>query len=86
MTRAEGQQRREYLQKRIQEIENQLLANDVSSGSYSSGGGSKGYTNRSVDDLERKIAFARRELARIEAKLGLRGSPDSIVHVKPRFV
>ena len=45
MTRAEGEQRREYLQNRIQELENQLLAVDASSATLSSGGGSKSYTN-----------------------------------------
>lgn len=85
MTRAEGEQRREYLQNRIQELENQLLAVDASSATLSSGGGSKSYTNRSVADLKEKIAFARRELARIEARLGLRKSPDAIVSIQPRY-
>lgn len=85
MTRAEGQQRREYLQNRIQELENQLLAVDASSATLSSGGGSKSYTNRSVADLKAKIAYARRELARIEARLGVGRSPDAIMHIVPRY-
>lgn len=86
MTRAEGEQRRECLQNRIQELENQLLAVDASSATLSSGGGSKSYTNRSVADLKAKIAYARRELARIEARLGVGQSPDAIVHIVPRYV
>lgn len=85
MTRAEGEQRREHLQNRIQELEDQLLSVDASSASLSSGGGSKSFTNRSVAEIREKIAYARRELARIEARLGVGRSPDAIVHVVPRY-
>lgn len=86
MTRAQAEERREHLRRRIGELEAQLLSVDAASASMSVGSGSVSYTNRSVADLKERLAFARRELARVEWRLGLRARPGSVVHIVPRYV
>ena len=74
MTRAEAQKRRGELKLRLQKLEDQLLETDTSSASISAGGGSKSFSNRSVAELERKIRYCKREIARLDAKLAGRQS------------
>lgn len=77
---------KEYLKQRKAKLERDrealvdaIAAIDTQSASISAGGGSKSYTNRSVDDLKRKIAFIDKEIARIDARLGLLRSIGRII-------
>ena len=74
MTRAEAQKRRDELKLRLQRLEDQLLETDTSSASISAGGGSKSFSNRSVAELERKIRYCKREIARLDGLLAGRSS------------
>ena len=85
MTRETLEQRKQTLEARLEALVDQLTEADTSSASVSSGAGSKSYSNRSVAELERKIRVCRREIARIDAKLGQRPSPGGIRTIYARF-
>jgi uncharacterized small protein (DUF1192 family) len=51
----------------------------------SSGGGSKSYSNRSVAEIERKIRYVKREIARLGALLAGRPAPGGIQTIYARF-
>lgn len=85
MTRDEAKLRLDELQARRNALVDQLTDTDVSSASLSSSGGSKSYTNRSPDDLKKKIKFIDREIANLEARLGLRSNPFAIKTIEVRF-
>lgn len=86
MTRAEATERRAYLKAKIAELEDQLLTADANSASVSAGGGSRSYTNRSVEEIKHKLAYARGQLAAVEHALGLRGdNPNAPRRVEVRF-
>lgn len=83
--------KREQLQARIDELirrrdalVDQLSAIDASSASVSSGGGSKSYSNRSVEEIKAKIRFIDKEIARLEFAVGIRRSPGAIEIIRPR--
>lgn len=86
MKRKDLELRIEELRKKREALVDQLADTDVTSATLSSGGGSKSYTNRSVEDLKRKINFIDREIARIEGLLGLRTPPSAIRSIHPRYV
>jgi uncharacterized small protein (DUF1192 family) len=85
MTREALEQRKLTLEARLEALVDQLTEADASQATVSSGAGSKSYSNRSVAELERKIRVCRREIARIDAKLGLRPSPGGIRTIYARF-
>lgn len=85
MTREEAIERKRTLETRLHELEDQLLQVDAASASVSSGAGSESYSNRSVAELERKIRFCKREIARLSAALEGRPSPGSIQTIYARF-
>ena len=85
MTRADAQKRKTELEQRRALLVDQLTAIDTQSASLSSGGGSRSYTNRSVDDIKAKIAFIDREIARIDYSLGLGANPSTPTTVEVRF-
>jgi len=74
MTREEAQQRIKTLEARRQALVDQLTETDAASASVSSGSGSKSYSNRSVAEIERKIRYCSREIARLSAMLAGRPS------------
>lgn len=74
VTREEAQNRKAQLEARLHRLEDQLLETDASSASISSGSGSKSYSNRSVAELERKIRYCKREIAKLGDMLAGRGS------------
>ena len=84
MTRAEAQKRRGDLELRLQKLEDQLLETDTSSASISAGGGSKSFSNRSVAELERKIRYCKREIARLDGLLAGQ-HPGGIKTIYARF-
>ena len=69
MTIEEKTNRRDELEKKRNALVDQLASIDTESGSLSSGGGSKSYTNRSVPDIKAKIAFLDGEIARLNAEI-----------------
>jgi len=70
MTRAEALlNRRRKLEARLERLEDQLLSADVSSATLSTGDGSNSYTNRSVDDIKKKINYCKREIATVDGQL-----------------
>ena len=83
MTRAECESELKKLEARRRELVELITAPDVQSATHSAGGGSDSYTNRSVDDLEKKLRRVNREIAKLEARLGRRSDPAAI---KPVFV
>lgn len=85
MTIEEKTKRREELEAKRNALVDQLAACDTTSASLSSGGGSKSYTNRSVADLKAKIEFLDREIAKIDAQLGVARDPSKIQILEPRF-
>ena len=85
MTREQATERKAKLEARLFELEDQLVKADVSQATLSSGTGSKSYSNRSVADIERKIRYVKREIARLNALLTGRPSPGSIQTVYARF-
>lgn len=85
MTREALEQRKQTLEARLEALVDQLTEADASTATVSSGAGSKSYSNRSVAEIERKIRACRREIARIDAKLGLRSSPGGIRTIYARF-
>lgn len=85
MTRADAQKRKTELEQRRALLVDQLTAIDTQSASLSSGGGSRSYTNRSVDDIKAKIAFIDREIARIDYSLGIGANPSTPTTVEVRF-
>ncbi len=85
MTRAEAIDRKAKLEAKLHELEDQLMETDASSESMSSGGGSKSYSNRSVAEIERKIRYVKREIARLGALLAGRPAPGGIQTIYARF-
>lgn len=85
MTREDAQSRRAELEKRRDALVDQLTEIDTQSASFSAGGGSKSYTNRSVDDIKAKIAFVDKEIARIDYMLGDAANPNAPTMVEVRF-
>ena len=65
MTREQAQSRKAYFEARLEKLEAQLLETDASSASISSGGGAKSYSNRAVAEIERKIRYCKREIAKL---------------------
>ena len=68
MTRAEAQQRKRKLEAQLERLEDQLLS------VLSTGDGSNSYTNRSVDDIKKKIVYCKREIAKLDGLLAGRPS------------
>lgn len=85
MTREQARTRRDELQAKRDALVDQIAEADTQSATISAGGGSKSYTNRSVDDLKKKVAFLDREIAKLDARLGLRPNPGRIVSIYPRY-
>lgn len=85
MTIEEKRQRRNELETKRNALVDQLASIDTTSGSLSSGGGSKSYTNRSVDDIKAKIAFLDDEIARLNAEISGRPSPSSATILEPVY-
>jgi uncharacterized small protein (DUF1192 family) len=79
VTTQELKDRKAKLERNRDALVDAIAEVDTQSASISAGGGSKSFTNRSVDDLKRKIAFIDKEIARIDARLGLRCAPGRIV-------
>lgn len=86
MTTDEIETRIEELREKRQALVDQLLEPDAQSASLSAGGGSKSYTNRSVADIKAKIKFVEREIQQLQALLGVRPKPGSIIHVVPHYI
>lgn len=86
MTREECRRELERLEARRRELVELITAPDVQSATHSAGGGSDSFTNRSVDDLEKKLRRVNREIAKLEARLGLRSSPGKIKPLFTRFI
>lgn len=86
MTREQAKLRRDELQAKRDAIIDQIADADAQSATVSAGGGSKSYTNRSVDDLKKKVAVLDREIAKLDARLGLRADPNAIRTIGVRFV
>lgn len=75
MTRAEALlNRKRKLEAHVERLEDQLLSADVSSATLSTGDGSNSYTNRTVDDIKKKIVYCKREIATIDGQLAGRHS------------
>lgn len=85
MTREEAKNRLDELRAKRDALVDQIADADVNSATISVGGGSKSYTNRSVADLKSKVAFLDREIAKLEARLGMRPSPSAIRTINVRF-
>lgn len=85
MTEEKLKERKDFLETRISELEDQLLSADANSASVSAGGGSKSYTNRSVADLKAKLAYARKELKKVNYQLGEGENPSAIKTVYVGF-
>lgn len=79
MTTQELKDRKAKLERDRDALVDAIAEVDTQSASISAGGGSKSFTNRSVDDLKCKIAFIDKEIARIDARLGLRRASGRIV-------
>ena len=86
MTRAQAKTRRDELQAKRDALVDQIAEADTQSATVSAGGGSKSYTNRSVDDLKKKVAFLDREIAKLDAWLGLRADPSAVRTIGVRYV
>lgn len=86
MTRDDCNNRLKELRARRDALVDQLSEIDAQSATLSAGGGTKSYTNRSVDDIKKKIAFLDREIAKLEARLGLRAHPGRIKPIFVRYV
>lgn len=86
MTRDDCKNRLKELRARRDALVDQLSEIDAQSATLSAGGGTKSYTNRSVDDIKKKIAFLDREIAKLEARLGLRAHPGRIKPIFVRYV
>ena len=86
MTREDCIKRRDELRARRNALVDQISEIDAQSATLSAGGGTKSYTNRSVEDIRKKIAFLDREIARLEARLGLRAHPGRVRSIFVRFV
>lgn len=69
MTRQDAIDRKSILEKRREALVDQLTSIDASSASFSVGGGSKSYTNRSIADIKGKIRFIEEEIAALDAAL-----------------
>lgn len=74
MTRAEAQTRKAELEAKLHRLEGQLLETDAASATLSTGDGSNSYTNRSVDDIKKKITYCKREIAKLGDMLAGRSS------------
>ena len=74
MTRAEALNRKRKLEAHLEQLEDQLLSVDVTSATLSTGDGSNSYTNRSVDDIKKKITYCKREIAKLGDMLAGRSS------------
>lgn len=85
MTTQELKDRKAKLERNRDALVDAIAEVDTHSASISAGGGSKSFTNRSVDDLKRKIAFIDKEIARIDARLGLRRAPGRILVNQTEF-
>lgn len=85
MTHEQLKERKSNLEMRRMALVDQITDADVASANVSEAGGSQSYSNRSVDDLKKKVAFIDKEIARIDARLGLRASPNAIGILEPRY-
>lgn len=85
MTIEEKRQRRNELETKRNALVDQLVSIDITSGSLSSGGGSKSFTNRSVADIKAKIAFLDDEIACLNAEISGRPSPSSATILEPVY-
>lgn len=74
MNRAEAQTRKAELEAKLHRLEDQLLETDAASASVSSGSGSKSYSNRSASEIERKIRYCKRQIAKLGDMLAGRSS------------
>lgn len=74
MTRGKALNRKRKLEAQLEQLEDQLLSVDVTSATLSTGDGSNSYTNRSVDDIKKKITYCKREIAKLGDMLAGRGS------------
>ena len=85
MTREECKARRDELRAKRDALVDQIAETDAQSASLSAGGGSKSYTNRTVDDLKKKVKFLDREIAKLDARLGLRSDPSRVKSIFVRY-
>ena len=85
MTRAEAQERKAILEARRTALVDQLTSIDAQSATISTGDGSDSYTNRSVDDIKKKIRACDREIARLDAMLTGRPGPGAIKTIYVEF-
>lgn len=85
MTRQECEERLKKRESDREAIIDALASLDVQSATHSAGGGSDSYTNRSVDDLEKKLRRINLEIAKLEARLGLRAHPNKIKTIVTRY-
>lgn len=85
MTREECKDKLRQLEARRDEIVEQITSVDVQSATHSAGGGSDSYTNRSIDDLEKKLRRVNLEIAKLEARLGLRAHPGRVKTIVTRY-
>ena len=85
MTRKDCMKRRDELRAKRDALVDQLAETDTQSATLSAGGGSKSYTNRTVEDLKKKIQFLDREIARLDARLGLRSNPGIVKSIFVRY-
>lgn len=86
MTREDCKARRDELVAKRVALVDQIAETDAQSATLSGGGGSKSYTNRSVDDLKKKVAFLDREIARLDARLGYRSDPRRVKSIFVRYI
>lgn len=85
VTREQIQIRRDELEQRRNALVDQLTSLDAQSASFSAGGGSRSYTNRTVADLKAKIAFIDQEIARLDCALGQGADPSQPTTIEVRF-
>ena len=75
MTRAEAEARLTESCEKLAALNNAMADVDTQSATISAAGGSKSYTNRSVADLERKIAAVQRDVEALQWRLGKSATP-----------
>lgn len=85
MTREELSDRRDELIRKRNALVDRMAASDCASETIASGGGTRSRTNRTVDDLRKKIAFIEKEIESLNAALGEGPAPGSFKTVYVNF-
>lgn len=85
MTRKECEEKLKQREAQRDELIDAIASLDVQSATHSAGGGSDSYTNRTIDDMEKKLRRVQLEIAKLEARLGLRAHPNKIKTIVTRY-